>query len=375
MPSPLRSRVVETLADTDRDAWDRVAGDAFYQSHGWLAGLERDLDADASYVVVELDDRVAGAISVYRVRREQSHAYKRERFRATLGVDGEALFAGALRGYRTVFAVDRGLNPRDRASVVQALVSGVHELALAQGARTVIWPFLTADAARALSKTATATLGFETVEAVLAVPAGGISSYVAGLSRHHRANVRREIRAFEGAGWSIEIGRLGSRIHELAVLAANVQARYGSSATADGLQRRLSSQAAFLDDQSVVFCCSDRQGLVGAALWYEWGDTLYVRLVGFDYGRLRRSYEYFNLAYYLPLEHGAGRVERLHLGIEAWEAKLLRGARLLPLWSAATKADGDLAGACVCRDAGYDLWLGRLADRGISPDSAWFAVP
>ena len=26
MPSPLRSRVVETLADLDREAWDRVAG-------------------------------------------------------------------------------------------------------------------------------------------------------------------------------------------------------------------------------------------------------------------------------------------------------------------------------------------------------------
>jgi hypothetical protein len=158
--SSVRWYVAEALDKIDQKAWDRVAGDAFYLCHGWLAGIERDLDVDASYVVVELEGRVVGAMPVYRVGREMSRAYRPERFRGALGVDGEMLFAGALRGYRTVFPIEPELSHPDRASVMRALVSGVHELALGWGARTVIWPFLTAGAASALSETAVATLVF-----------------------------------------------------------------------------------------------------------------------------------------------------------------------------------------------------------------------
>src|ERR1041385_8605926 len=64
---------------------------------------------------------------------------------------------------------------------------------------------------------------------------------------------------------------------------------------------------------------------------YRWKGTLYGRLVGFDYTRLRAACEYFNLVYYRPLEHmGEHGLTRLQLGIEAWHAKVLRGASLHP---------------------------------------------
>jgi hypothetical protein len=96
----------------------------------------------------------------------------------------------------------------------------------------------------------------------------------------------------------------------------------------------------------VLFRCraggTDR--LVGLALAYRWRDTLYLRSVGFDYAALRDAYEYFNLVYYEPIRWAAGNgVRKMHFGVEAYDAKVRRGAVLQPLWAVLTSTAPQLS--------------------------------
>jgi predicted N-acyltransferase len=104
----------------------------------------------------------------------------------------------------------------------------------------------------------------------------------------------------------------------------------------------LRDQERFLSQWSRVFVCTRGGRTIGFSLFYEFEHVLYARLVGFDYTRIG-SCEYFNVLFYAPLayalEHG---VERIHLGIESYEAKLGRGAQPRPLWCLVRHHETDL---------------------------------
>jgi hypothetical protein len=121
-----------------------------------------------------------------------------------------------------------------------------------------------------------------------------------------------------------------------------------------------------------VFTCRAENGrLDGFALMYQWRNSLYARVVGFDYPRLRAAFEYFNLVFYRPMIHMAEcGINRLHLGIEAWEAKVRRGAVVHPLYCCAILATDSSASTGV-------EWVGPRADltfaeniRAIAPEAA-----
>ena len=72
---------------------------------------------------------------------------------------------------------------------------------------------------------------------------------------------------------------------------------------------------------------------MGSLLRGSGGASSLRRQPGFGTVARTDTAAYFNLAFYLPLEHAIRTGARtLHLGLASWQAKVVRGARLEPSW-------------------------------------------
>jgi uncharacterized protein len=171
-------------------------------------------------------------------------------------------------------------------------------------------------------------------DAWMAVPPEGWGGCVEELPSKRRVNVRREVRAFEEAGYTVAQLPLADCYQELARLAACTLSKYGHSGSAADHLVTLRKHVDHMGDRARVAVCS-RGGSdpVGFCVYYVCGDTIFLRWAGFDYQRLAGAAEYFNLVYYSQIRlAGALGARWLHAGIKATEAKALRGAQLRPLW-------------------------------------------
>lgn len=157
----------------------------------------------------------------------------------------------------------------------------------------------------------------------------------------------------EAAGYEVREERLADCWEQAGALLANVERKYGRPADPEHWKRVTGRQCERLNDRGVVFACHRGAGLVAFCLTYPWGACLHERMLGFDYAALANAYEYFNMVFYVPLAYAfAHGLRRLHLGRESYPAKVLRGARLSPLWS----LDLD-------HDRPSQRWNRRLAER------------
>jgi predicted N-acyltransferase len=170
-------------------------------------------------------------------------------------------------------------------------------------------------------------------DTVLPVRWSALEEYVAWLKQSRRAKVRRDRRRFASYPGEVAVERLGDCIEQAAPLLAELQQRYGLVDTADDMRRYLARQAAELDDRSVVFAWRAEGRLLGFALFFELDGVLYARSVGFDAPYVG-SGAYFSVAFYEPLRYAIERgLRELRFGGGTYEAKLLRGACPVPLWS------------------------------------------
>ena len=142
------------------------------------------------------------------------------------------------------------------------------------------------------------------------------------------------MRRFGAAGFTVSSERLNDCYGEIAPLAGNLKRRHGSDLGDEHWVRFFARYAAELGDASTVYVCRSNDEAVAFSLFVEGEGTVYVRACGFDYGRAGENAEYFNLCYYEPLRHAIDRgAASLHLSMDAYEAKVSRGARLTPMWS------------------------------------------
>lgn len=347
--------------------WDRLAaGDGFYLSYRWLLTLEGDPFASVRYVLARHDGVLVGALPVYDVRVEGSGFYAPRRHRQALTAGGRWLLAGGRRGHRSGILLSG--DEQERRSTLRALLEAGLRLAAEREARGLVWMFAPTRVAGWLHAEG-ASVSFDTVEACLI--ADGWDGYLAGLAHRRRKGTMRERRRFEQAGYDVAEQPLSACWPALAGLVANLQQKYGHRTTTESMRRVLAPQAEFLDDESVTFTARREGRLVAGSLQYRFGDTLYARMIGFDYDRLLDAYEYFNLSYYLPVQYMERTgLRRLHLGIESARVKAERGARLHPLWTVAVPCDGSaLAPAERCA-AGRSAWRERYDER-VLPAEDW----
>jgi uncharacterized protein len=334
----LSVNTVNSISDIPAAEWNSLTADTLYNCHRWLAFVERDTNADCRYVTVKRGGELMAAIPVYRVRKEENDFYDPRNL-----VDGrwgvKHLIVGTRRGYVNTFPINDGLIYDERRRILATLLGEVEREAAGDGALLLYMPGTTADELASIRPGVAPLL--TSMDACLTLRGSGFDDYLSGLHKQARTNVRREIAAYQAADVITGFARIGECCDEAAPLLQQLQERYGHGGDEKAYRRMLRGQAEILDDMSLVITARRGGRLIGFALFYLWGNTMYLRMAGFDYAMLDDAFEYFNLAFYLPIkwayEHG---FSQLHLGRESYDAKVRRGARLRPLLSAGLPAMG-----------------------------------
>jgi hypothetical protein len=375
-------RTVRSLEEIGAAEWDTAADPGgFYLSHEWLRLVAADPSATAEYLLGYDGDRLAAVLPLYDVHIENLGLYRPSGL-ADGRWRGRYLLAGSRRGFLNGFLVDPGLPGERRAEAFRALLPVVKDRVGASGADGALFLHLTAEAAAEMSQAAAGEFTglplLTLVDAAIEVPGDGLEDYVRSIPSHARRKVRREMKVFGEAGYEVAEERLTDCLAEAKSLVCNLQHRYGHVDDDEKWRSELDHMARLLGHRGVVFSARRRGALVGFALGYPFGGTLYMRRCGFDYDALQDAFEYFNLGYYLPLQYAyRNGLRRLHLGPTAYEAKVRRGAVLAPLWSLAV-FDGTAPGPAAS-DRATDLawnrktvgeWSGRYG-----PDSPVLAGP
>ena len=245
------------------------------------------------------------------------------------------LLLGNRAGYTNELLLLSDLGP-SRHRVLGRLVEQALELGAEAGARTVAAMYLGREAAAALGGLLPSSSPplLTAADCFLPIAWDDFSGYLASLSGRRRKHARREINELRARGIRISAHRLRERHRICGELLANVQRRYGEEVEADEMISFLQRQAEALDDLSVVLIGQDDRGPLGFSLLYEWDGRLYGRAAGFDYERLEGAPLYFDLCVYTPIRLAISRrLREVRLGLESYPAKLMRGARLEPLWS------------------------------------------
>jgi uncharacterized protein len=368
--------VTTSIRDTEAGQWNALAGpDDFYQSHEWLAVVERDSTARPHYVRAWLDGRLVGALPAYKVEFEGSPFYQQDRLRGLLRVPGSYLLAGARRCYHSSVMTDSDLPDDDQDQIAGALLRQALALAESQRLDGVGLFCLSTAGVERVGRVASATASFDDAETVIAGIADGMDAYLSRQSSKLRSKVRREMRLFDATGWTTEVVRLADCVAEAAVLVSKVEQRHGHPTPDVLLRRAFRWQAQAADHRAAVFTCRNGDGdLMACAVNYIWRNTLFSRAVGLDHDRLTGSFAYFNLLIYKAIEYAAARgLDRLQLGL-ASAAKLERGAMALPLWTAVVPVaqPADVVGLRIAAPGRTEAWRESYRCYGRAfPEAGW----
>jgi uncharacterized protein len=354
--SAVRTAVADVTAswtpwrEVAADEWDRGAR-TLYQSHAWITLEDTDPAVEVSVVASHRADGGDAALTVYAVSQEKSPEYDPRLLAPDLW-KGSYLLLGGHRGYHSdlVAPTDRdaatgaapgfpaapgggGLRPvlGDLGPVIDAVAAEV----VARNLDGALALWATDDLASALHATSQVSipilLGADTV---ISVPDGGFEAYLQSLpTGKRRAGVRREERRFTEAGLTVERRTLAEAWRECAPLLARLQSKYGGSGDPDTWSAVLESMSRNLPG-SVVFLARFDGRATGFSLAYPFAGTLAVRAAGFDHAAApAQAAQYFNLVLYQPVryavEHG---LRAVHLGRDAYAAKVGRGAEVSLLW-------------------------------------------
>ncbi|MGI8666973.1 MAG: GNAT family N-acetyltransferase [Jatrophihabitans sp.] len=334
--APAEVELVDSILDVPPDAWNGLAGaDDLYQSHEWLAMVERDSTARSYYLLAWREGRLAGAMPVYAVHHEASPAYQPDRIRQLLALDGDFLVAGARRCYRSDIMVAADLRPAARLEVTAALVRRALRLAEQLGRSGVAFCYLADEGLGRLAAVAPVRAAFDGGENLLEGVGDGMAGYLDRCTSKLRAKIRRERRGFAETGWSTGVESLADCLADVARLLSQVEQRHGNELPEALLRRLLRRQVAAISDREVLLTCRDQRGdLLACGVNYRWHQSLYSRAVGLDYDRLAGSFGYFNVLIYQAIDYAAEHgLDRLHLGLASC-AKTERGAVVRRLWTA-----------------------------------------
>lgn len=347
----------------DPARWDELAANRFYSSVNWLRFCAGDRGITTGGLHLAVPGAGTVGVPVTAVRSIGNPFYQWDRILGEAGLPSpgpSGLLVGAHRGYQTSLLASPGIS---REQAAKELLGGLEDLAgelSATGAEGLLPPgggrdrvptiamFLSTQDVVALRAAGVRTMPVALQpDAWIPLPAGGWEEYLGSLPSSRRAGmIRRDRRAFLRAGYEVVHTTLGECYLQAAGLLACTERRYGHDADVEDLAESIRIQADALGAEArVLLLRRPGEDPVGYCLYYMWGDTVYLRAAGFDYDRLAGAAEYFNLVYYEPVVVAGENGKRwLHAGIEAAEAKVLRGAELRPMWMLDLSRDSVLEG-------------------------------
>jgi len=321
------------------EAWDKLAGPNFYSTSAWLRFCTAETGTPGDAVVAYEGGEPACAVPV----RELGGLPKWSRYRwndrlSEFGLPKLAprgLLVGAPEGFQTHFLAPAGRRSTARFAKLIDELRQAGDSAGGPGERACVAMFLTTDdvlAARHAGVTAEPVL--LDADAWLPVPEGGWPGWLEALPSNRAKTVRKEDRRFQEAGYDIAHVPLAECWERLGTAAAATLRKYGHETTPETELISLGRAVECMGEAARVAVLRLGAGdPLGFCIYYLWGDTAFLRWVGFDYERLVGTAEYFNLVFYSQMKRApALGVRWIHVGATATATKALRGAQLRPLW-------------------------------------------
>ncbi len=334
------------------DVWrsfDSAGG--LYTSRRFMAALESVEPADgttARLLVARDPDGTTAALPVFDVAKETGGRYDPLTLLRSIDADcppppsGATVLLGGRAGYENRFLLSPGMAPPPRRRAVRALVEAAIRPADGPAAHTWSMPYLDSGGAAEFRAALpeTGEIALTAADTVLDIPQDGLDGYLAGLPSKRRIEARREMRAFAASGCTTHLAPLREVHGELAGLLARRLGKYGQQEDEAALERVLAGYGKVFGDDALVLLARSAGRAVAYVSLYRWRDTLYARSWGSESSQgAREAALYFNLVYYEPVSRAPELgVRSIHYGIMAYEAKVRRGARLEPRWTAVHSA-------------------------------------
>lgn len=323
--------------------WDRLAGRDFYSSSLWLGHCAHSSKAPPAAAVARVGDGTAAVpvTTAYTPSMANYDWAKTLSDRGLPSIPGTGTLVGPAQGYQACLLGDL---TDDR--LVAELVREVRAIGTSQAdATSCVAMFLDTPSARAAERA-----GVDAVpvllepDAWIEVPEGGWDAWIASFPSKRRVSVRREVRAFEEAGFTVSHLPLSECWELLPDLTVPAAAKYGASTERERFVKAFSTYVETTGEAARVALCSRRGEPVGFCIYYVCQDSVFLRWAAFDYARLAKAAEYFNVVYYsqIKLAQSLG-VRWLHAGKKTLDAKVNRGAELRPLWMLDLSPDSPLA--------------------------------
>ncbi|MER5510870.1 GNAT family N-acetyltransferase [Streptomyces sp. NPDC002766] len=344
----------ESVDEVAPDAWNAVAaGASFFACHGWQRFLEERLTASIRYLLWhDGDGRLVAALPTYAGGPDVmprpftlTHVIQ-----ADTGVpSGFSVLGGSAYGYQNDGLLIRpDVPPRERAALARAMVGEFRSLARSLGADHTA--FLCVPQAP-LAELATAgyghpSVGLMSTVATLELSFPTFDGYLGSLPARRRSEIRRERRIFRDSGLSWGPADVPGDFDEIADLIVATYQHHGYPPIDPAVIRgNLEAQARFFGEDTLVLVCRDEGRLVGAVSGFVHGTQWIVPWLGLDYEVAQKTALYFNLGYYLPIEHATRRGgTMIDFGVNALHAKVLRGMEIEPKWALVEPSADDEAG-------------------------------
>lgn len=335
-----RVELTPALDESTAAEWDSLAlrHRNFYLSSRWLAFVGHEPGVTTRYCTVrDKLGRLVGAFPVAHNPAESNDLYQPQQVFAGLSGDwtSSEIQVGARRGYANDLLTAPALSAPETRDVLAAGLEETGQWARGTSPTTPVAWHMQTDQARDLASAVPAAEPLLSCSiAELDLPGAGLDDYFHALGSKRGRELRREMRRAAEAGLDFDREKLSAVWEEAGPLVAQTMRRYGHDWDDERGRTSLSRHAEWFDDTAIAFTCRLAGVLLGVTVAYRWGDTLVLRMVGFDYVRLPGAYEYFSLVYYVPLAYGyADGIRSLSLGTGSLRAKCERGARLVPRWT------------------------------------------
>ncbi|HEV2780520.1 MAG TPA: GNAT family N-acetyltransferase [Actinophytocola sp.] len=348
------SHLLETVptldAIGDHELDPLTAGRTFYVSRPWLKAVERRHGDRIAYLTCrDGKGTLRGVCPVYWDAGSCGYYDPFDHFLHRSGAEfnrddwSPAYLVGSRAAYSCEFLVDPTMAPDQRRDVLALLLDSAAAHAGETGAASLSALYLNPRGAAQLGEVLDDDRAcyIAGASSVLDVPWSSMEEYVTAMGRGRGTNIRREMRVFAGAGYTVAGGRLSDWIDVAADLFSQLERRYGHEASAADEAAELRTLAACADEHSHVLVIKDGADVVGAMLLFVWEGVVYIRSAGFNYAATKRAFEYFNLVYEtirFAIRHGYHRID---MGMATYRAKLARGARLEPRWGVTLSRTAD----------------------------------
>lgn len=215
------------------------------------------------------------------------------------------------------------------------LVDGIVEWSRSRGLRLVSFLYTSAEAVTL--RQVLASRGFHRIPLTsrcdLNLCGSNFDDYLATLTKNRRRGVHREMRLLRRSGVITAPICIDDCFEDVIRLRCKLMRKYGHETDEATEQRRLESLTRhFVRGELVVFCAKVDSVVLGYCMFLIYGQTWHAFWTGTDYDHPLSRYVYFDTAFYAAISEAIGRgVQKIDYGIGHWEAKSVRGCRVVPL--------------------------------------------